>query len=204
MVEAVQTELVLLRGAARELGLTPGTLLAARVLGPAAISLAGVRVPATLPPGLAAGAALRLQVTEATATRLVLKVVGQADGGPAEADAPAAAQTTPAGLPVVPMPGGASAALLSVDADGGSEGPRGARGPRTITVRYESPGVGRVDLALTVDAGMVSAVVHAPAGEVSERLRDGAADLRDALGQSLGRPSRVAVVAREETLDVRV
>lgn len=206
MVEAMQTQLVLLRTAGADVQLAPGTLLAARVLGPGAISLAGVRLAATLPPGLEPGVALRLQVTEASTAQLVLRIVGTAQPGQAvEQPAGAAQQAGPAAPPpvAVPLPGEASARLI-VDPDGGGA-PGGPRRPgaHSVTLRYESPGLGRLDLALTVDRGMVSAVAHAPAGEVADRLRAGSGELRAALAEALARPARVAVVAREETLDVR-
>src|SRR5207247_891866 len=70
------------------------------------------------------------------------------------------------------------------------------------TLRYESAGLGRVDLALTLEGGAVRAVAHVPAGEVAQRLRAASGDLRAALTGALGRPATVDVVAHAEVLDV--
>ena len=39
-----------------------------------------------------------------------------------------------------------------------------------VTLRYESAGLGRVDLVLALDGGVVRAIAHVPRGEVAERL----------------------------------
>ena len=72
----------------------------------------------------------------------------------------------------------------------------------TVTLRYESEGLGRVDLALTLVEGAVHAVAHAPAGEVAEKLRAASGELRTALSTALGRPAAVDIVAHAEVLDV--
>jgi hypothetical protein len=71
-----------------------------------------------------------------------------------------------------------------------------------VTLRYESAGMGRVDLALTTEDSAVRAVIHAPAGEVAERLRSASGDLRMALSGKLARPAAVDVIAHAEVLDV--
>src|SRR3954464_15716171 len=85
-----------------------GPALPARVLAGGAILLAGVRLAATLPPGLEPGAVVRLRVREATGERLLLQVVEHVE--PHEAPqqaAPAAAAPMPT-FPVE-LPGGAMA-----------------------------------------------------------------------------------------------
>jgi hypothetical protein len=74
---------------------------------------------------------------------------------------------------------------------------------QTLTLRYESAGVGRLDLALTVEPGAVRAVAFGPAGDVAERLREASGDLRAALMSALQRPASVDVIARAEVLDVQ-
>jgi len=192
----MNVQLVLLRQLGADFPLKPGTILPARVLDRSTIALAGARMAATLPPGLEPGQALRVRVREASHEKLVLQVVDQ----------PAAAEQASSAVPLaataaVPLPGGASARLLvDPDEEGSSDGGGAAR--RSITLRYESPGLGRLDLALTLDPGVVSAVAHAPA-EVAERLRAGVPELRDALGAAAQRPASVTVVARQETLNVQ-
>lgn len=203
MVEAMNVEIVLLRALAGEMSLKLGTVLPGRVLDRGSLMLAGVRVGATLPENLVPGTPLSLRVREASAERLLLQVVDRPE--PAAPAAPSATLAPSAMSAAVALPGGASARLL-VDPDGGADegaGGRGARRRHSVTLRYESPRLGRVDLALTLDKTAVAAVAHAPAGDVAERLRAGAGDLRDALAQALGVPASVAVVAHGETLDVR-
>jgi len=167
-----------------------------------AIMLAGVRLAATLPPGLEPGSLVRLKVREATAERLVLQVVDQAPEAPG-AQAPAA-PAAPVPTIAVALPGGAAARLLleGPDPDGGSDPSRRSRARSTVTLRYESAGLGRVDLALTLEGGAVRAVAHVPAGEVAQRLRSASGDLRAALAGALGLPATVDVVAHAEVLDV--
>src|SRR4051794_3803369 len=185
----------------QETPLKPGTVLPARVLGGGAILLAGVRLAATLPPGLEPGAVVRLRVKEATGERLLLQVVEHAE--PHEAAQSAAPASAPLLTFPVELPGGAAARLLvDPDAEGSSEEAGGAGARHTVTLRYESAGLGRVDLALTLDGGAVRAVAHAPAGEVAERLRAATGDLREALSGALGRPASVDIVARAEVLNV--
>ena len=187
----------------QEVPLRVGDVLGARVLRGGALLLAGVRLQATLPPGLEPGALVRLKVREAGAERLVLQLV---DAPVPESDGAAgSAQAAPAPLQTVavPLPGGAVARLfIEPDADG-SEGSKGSsRARATVTLRYESAGLGRVDLALTTEDGAVRAVIHSPAGEVAERLRSASGDLRMALAHALGRPAAVDIVAHAEVLDV--
>lgn len=197
----MNVEVVLLRALAGELSLKLGTVLPGRVLDRNTLMLAGARVAATLPENLPPGTPLSLRVREASAERLLLQIVDRPEPGApaATASLPPSALTAP-----VALPGGAQARLLvDPDAGGDDAGPRGARRRHSVTLRYESPRLGRVDLALTLDTAAVAAVAHAPAGDVADRLRAGAGDLREALSGALGLPASVAVVAHGETLDVR-
>jgi hypothetical protein len=102
----------------------------------------------------------------------------------------------------VALPGGAAARLLVEPDEGSDPSPAAQRARSTVTLRYESAGLGRVDLALTLEGGAVRAVAHVPAGEVAERLRAASGDLRAALAGALGRPAAVDIVAHAEVLDV--
>src|SRR5947209_7747073 len=84
----------------------------------------------------------------------------------------------------------------------GAQGARGGPARSSVTLRYESAGLGRVDLSLAIEDGAVRAVAHAPAGEVASRLRSASGDLRAALAGALGRPASVDIVAHMEVLDV--
>lgn len=198
-------DVVLLRGLLPEVPIRAGDVLPARVLGPGMLSLAGVRVAARLPEGLAEGARLRLRVQEAGAERVVLRVVGEAEvgpGGAAPATADPLAAAIRAGLAVA-LPGGALARLF-VDADdaGATAGSSGG-GTARVTLRYEAAAMGRVDIALEIAPGGVAGTVHAPAGPVADRLRSSADDLRGALATATGRPAQVSVRERGETVDLR-
>src|SRR3954470_15660013 len=107
----MDVQLVLLRSLLGELPLKPGSVVAARVIDPRTIALAGVRMAATLPEGLEPGTAMRVRVREATGERLVLQVVGQAAHEAAEAPAAAAPQLVPLTAPI-PLAGGATARLM--------------------------------------------------------------------------------------------
>src|SRR4051812_207443 len=187
---------------AQEQPLREGAVLPARVLKGGAILLDGVRLPATLPEGLAPGSLVRVKVREASAERLVLQVVEHVETRAAAQQSPAAATPTPT-FPVA-LPGGAAAQLFVVQPDEEGDEPGGAasRARSMVTLRYESAGLGRVDLALTLEGGAVRAIAHAPAGEVAERLRLASGDLRAALSAALGRPAAVDVIAHAEVLDV--
>ncbi len=200
--------------------LKPGVVLPGRVLdvqgGRGTLLLAGARVSAALPPGVAAGDALRLRVQESAGERLVLKVLESAPGAPASASAsapavapaPAPASATPvdpAAAGLVALPGGGTARLV-VEPDGGSgeeAASAGADGPRTVTLRVDLPALGRVDLVLSLAPGAVAATVLARAGEPVGVARAGAGALRDGLRAAAERPAQVVVATRGEAVDLR-
>src|SRR3954469_19535652 len=147
----MDVQLVLLRSLLGELPLKPGTVMAARVIDARTIALAGVRMAATLPEGIEPGTSMHVRVREASSERLLLQIVAPREAADASAAPAAAPQLVPLSAPI-PLPGGATARLL-VDPDEASEEDGSGGGPRvqTITLRYESAGVGRLDLALTVE-----------------------------------------------------
>jgi hypothetical protein len=175
----IPTELILLRAltpgsALPGPALTPGAVLSARVLDRGVLSLAGARVAATLPDDVKPGDALALRVQEAGPDRVVLQIVQP---------------PPPAATAAVPLPGGAYARLIE-DEEGAAGG---ARGERSIVLRYDSPTLGRLDIRLS-SAG---ATVYASEGAPAEAARDAAGDLASALG------APVAVLARRSALDAR-
>src|SRR5438094_8258180 len=105
----MDVQLVLLKALAgmgarpQEQPLREGAVLPGRVLKGGAIMLAGVRLAATLPPGLEPGALVRLQVREETAERLVLQLLAeQPQAPPAQRHAAPAA---PVATVAVALPG---------------------------------------------------------------------------------------------------
>lgn len=211
MAAGMPVQLFLLRDLLPDLPLRPGDVLPARVVARegahGTLYLAGARVPAQLPPELAAGTRLRVQVQDAAGERIVLQVVPPpaetaqaAQAGQAAAGDPLAAALR-AGL-AIGLPGGALARLF-VDPEDAAEGARTGRGPQRVTLRYEAAAMGRVDVALELRPGAVAGTIHAPAGEVAERLTAGAPALREALAAATGRPATVSVRPRGETVDLR-
>src|SRR4051812_6284870 len=128
---------------AQEQPLREGAVLPARVLKGGAILLDGVRLAATLPDGLAPGSLVRVKVQEASAEKLVLQVVEHIEAQPAAAAAAPSLQ--PAATIAVALPGGAAAQLLvQPDAEDDPSGAAPSRARSTLTLRYESAGLGRV------------------------------------------------------------
>src|SRR5690349_21455047 len=131
------SELLVLRGLFTDQPLRAGAVVAARVVERegqrGTLLLNGVRLPAQLPENLAVGDALRVRVQEATPDRIVLQVVAQ---NPQQQAAAAAAY----GLV---LPGGVHARVVEereAQARGGAP-----RAPRTVTLRFDSPALGRLD-----------------------------------------------------------
>src|ERR1700749_1287527 len=117
---------------ARVVSLTPG--------GRGSLSIAGALVDAKLPPGVEAGQELRLTVRHVSPEQVVLGRSDQA--GAAAAPAPATAE----------LPGGGTVRVSERDA-GGATG-TGAGGDRhMISLRYEAPALGPVDLRFELDPG---------------------------------------------------
>ncbi len=202
--------LVLLRNLLPELPLRPGVVLPGRVLdaqdGRGTLLLAGARVSAALPRGVAAGDALRLRVQESAGERLVLKVV-EGPSGAAPATPPASAlpsQLDPHAAGLVALPGGGVAQLVVEPEGGGEAGARpGREGPRSVTLRVDTPALGRLDVVLSLAPRQVAATVLARAGEPVAAAREAAGELRDALRGAASRPAQVVVATRGEAVDLR-
>jgi hypothetical protein len=174
----ISSELILLRALATSPGisLTPGAVMSARVLDHGLLSLAGMRVPATLPDEVRPGDALRLRVQEAGPERVVLQIVHEPP-------------VPPAATAAVALPGGAFARVIE-DEDGAAVG---GPGGRAVVLRYDSSTLGRLDIRLSA----AGATVYAPEGAPADAARAAAGDLAAALG------APVAVLARRSALDAR-
>jgi hypothetical protein len=195
-MDAVGVNLVLLRGLLPDLSLTAGTMVTARVLDARTLSVAGVRLAAQLPQGVVAGQVLRLRVAETSTERIHLQIVETA-GQPqvAEATAP---QVPPSAYQLA-LPGGAVARVHVEERDEGEGAKRGAGRARSVTVRYDSPTLGRLDIRL--DAS--SAAVHVSDGDPAARVSAAADQLRDALTEAGGAPVLVTIHPRAQTLNVQ-
>jgi hypothetical protein len=195
-MEALAVDLLLLRSLLTpEIKIVPGRALMARVVtaeaqgGKGALSIAGMIVDAELPKEVKAGQDIRLVVKEVTQQRVVLSMSDQ----PTIAPPPAA----------VELPGGGTIRLTtreeSSEEGGGGPGPDGSH---TISVRYDAPALGAVDLRFDLDPSSLRVSVSLGAGKPFE-LGDEASDqLRDALAEEAGRAVTVVVTPRREPLDV--
>jgi hypothetical protein len=197
-MDAVGVNLVLLRGLLPDLSLTPGTMVNARVLDARTLSLAGVRLAAQLPEGVAAGQVLRLRVAETSTERLHLRIVETAGQPHAAEQAAAAPPQVPPSAYQLALPGGAVARVHVEEREEAEGRKRGAQA-RSVVVRYDSPTLGRLDIRL--DAS--SAAVHVSDGDPAARVRAAADRLRDALTAAGGAPVLVTVHPREQTLNVQ-
>ncbi len=210
-----------------EIRIVPGRALMARVVaagtgGRGSISIAGLLVDAQLPASVRAGDELRLLVADVNAQRVLLTIAGHGVQGPAAhaagsrgADAQAAGsraqapvhagaqagsgagQPPPVGLPVA-LPGGGSLSVAERDAGGGGHG--GDRS-HTVTLRYEAPSLGAVDLRFVLRPESLALNVTVAPGTLPA-ARAGAADLRRALADALSRPASVTVSTRGRPLDL--
>lgn len=198
-------------------GETLGGRIAISPTGERMLMIAGIRIPAQLPADAPAGQALRLQVTESSAERLVLQIVrdpGAAPDAAALAPRDALQQQAPQNVqsPVLnmPMPTGANARVwVDPDGAGKGDGHDEARAEKARTgsmvVRYDSPDLGRVDIVLRLDAERLEATVLAPAGEPLAHVRGASAKLREALLVAAQVPVSLQTSGRvEEAVNVRV
>lgn len=181
-----------LRSQVPTLVVRPGMILAGRVaerhgqMG--LLMLAGAALSAKLPDEVPAGAKLRLVVSEANAERIVLRIADQA-------------QTPPPALAVaLPLPGGEAARVYRDESE--AEGEENDAAPSRVSLVYDSPRLGPLDLVLTLEDGRVTAGVRAAAGAPFEEAQAAAADLERALGEATGRPALVSVTPRREPLDL--
>jgi hypothetical protein len=182
---------------ATDVKLAVGRELMARVAavtaeGRGTLSLAGALLEAELPANVQAGEELRLQVRELTPDRVVLAI--RPDLSPPQ---PLLAAVDP---PRVPLPGGGSIQVTEREAHAS---PDPSQRTHTVTVRYDAPTLGQLDLQFTLAAGALALTVAVAPGAY-ESVEDHAGQLRDALAEATERPATVAVVPRREPLEVFV
>jgi hypothetical protein len=195
-MESIPISAVLLRGLLPEIKLTPGTVVMGRVLDARTLNLAGVKLTAQLPPGVAEGQVLRLRVEEASADRIHLRVVEGAGGPQSAAEQ---APQVPASAYQLALPGGALARVHVEEREeaGGRKG--GAGAARSVVVRYDSPTLGRLDVRLDAQ----SAAIHVTDGDPALTVAGAAGVLREALSRVTGAPVQVTVHPREQTFDAQ-
>jgi len=153
--------------------------------GKGAISIAGTLIEADLPKEVRPGQDIRLVVKDVTPERVVLSMSDQTAVAPAPAP--------------VELPGGGKIRLTEREASEreGSDGQG-----RTITLRYDAPALGAVDLRFDLDSGSLRVAATLAQGEPVTLAQGAADELRETLAASSDRPVTVTVSARYEPLDV--
>jgi len=175
-----------------ELRIAPGRALMARVvtadgLGRGSLNIAGALIDATLPKDVQAGQELRLTVRHVSPDRVELGMSGQ-DPAPAATDA-------------VRLPGGGSVQVAERDAGGGGGAGAGA-GCHALSLVYDAPALGAVDLRFGLDPKSLHVSVTVAAGTPFDLALDGAGKLGDVLADAVALPVTVDVVPRREPLNV--
>ena len=178
-----------------ELRVAPGRALMARVMsadgsGRGSLSIAGAVIEAKLPKDVQPGQELRLTVRDVSPERVVLSLSDQA--GAAQANAP------------VELPGAGRVRVSERDAseERARRGGGAGAGRHTLTLVYDGPALGAVDLRFELDPQSLRLIATLAAGAPAERATDAAGELRDALTEALGRPITVEIAPRREPLDV--
>jgi hypothetical protein len=191
-MEPIPVDIRLIRAVlGSELRIAPGRAMLARVvttdgLGRGALSIAGALIDAELPQHVHTGQELRLVVREVSADRVVL---GLSDQVVAPPPAP------------VDLPGGGTVRVNEDDEGGGS--PSGASpGNQRLSLRYDAPALGPVDLRFELEAGSLRVVVALSPGDPLDLGRSGAAALQQTLAAGTDRPVTVTVAGRREPLDL--
>ncbi len=179
-----------------ELRVAPGRALMARVVtadgrGRGSLNIAGAFIDASLPKDIQAGQELRLTVRHVSPDRVELSLSDQTPPAPGGADA-------------VPLPGGGTVQVSERDAGGGGAGSGGDGGAdrHALSLRYEAPALGAMDLRFELDPSSLRISATVGAGSPFDLALGNAGKLRDALAAAVGRPITVDVSPRREPLDV--
>ena len=177
-----------------ELRIAPGRALMARVvtadgLGRGSLNIAGAVIDASLPKDVQAGQELRLTVRHVSAERVELSMSDQ---------------SLPSAVDNAPLPGGGTLCVTESDASAGGRGSGSGEGAdrHTLSLRYDAPALGAVDLRFDLDSGSLRVSATLRAGDPYERALDRAGELRDALTDAVGLPVTVDVLPSREPLDV--
>jgi hypothetical protein len=176
-----------------EMKVMPGRAMMARVVvadgfGRGKLAIAGALIDAEIPKHVRAGQELRLTVRDVSAHQVVL---GMSDPAPALAATGAE------------LPGGGVLRVTEEDtSEESGSGSRGSPGSQTLSLRYDTPALGAVDLRFELDPGSLRVSVSVAAGTPLSLAHARANALRDALTAAVGRPATVTVSPRHEPLDV--
>jgi hypothetical protein len=175
-----------------ELRIAPGRAIMARVVntdghGRGVINIAGESLEASLPEHIQPGQELRLVVREASSERVVLGLADQLPN-------PQAAE--------VPLPGGGTIRVNEEEARNAAGGAGARPGTHTLTLRYDAPALGGVDLRFELAPESLSVTVGLAAGRPYNAAQAAAGDLQEALRAAVPREVSVTVAPRHDPLDL--
>jgi hypothetical protein len=178
-----------------DLKLTIGRELMARVAnltsdGRGTLNLAGIPVAAQLPANVKEGDELRLVVRDLTSDKVVLAIQDDSQGQPPPPLVEA---------PRVPLPDGGSLQVTERDA---ASTRAGQDGTHTLSLRYDAPTFGAVDMTFTLTPGGLRLSVTVPQGNPYIAADDAASGLAEKLTQAVERPASVTVTPRREPIEV--
>jgi hypothetical protein len=156
--------------------------------GRGAISIAGAVLEAELPKHVLAGQDVRLVVKSVSEERVVLSMSEQQ-------------MLAPVAPPSIPLPGGGAIRVLERDQDA-SRSPGGRSGRHAMTLRYETPALGAIDLRFDLDPTSLRVAVTLDGGEPLRRAQADAVNLRQALEDNLDRTVGLKLAARREPFNV--
>jgi len=204
VMDQIAVAAALLRAQLPDVPLREGASMMARVASRgeshAVIVIAGIPVTAKIPPEVVAGMTLKLKVEEVTPERVTLRIDPQQQ--PAQAQ-----QATPAQTPSAPPAFGAAAAAMQLQPRVEVEEPparrRGADGEPAdvVSLAFNSPTLGRLDLRLELRGDRLLAEVTTPAGRSHAVAAGGAERLRAKL-EEVGLDATVNVRPRHTPLDL--
>jgi hypothetical protein len=173
-----------------EVRIAPGRMLAARVVaaenGRGSLSIAGYLIEAELPKHVRPGQELRLEVRDVNAQRVLLQI-----SDPSHVAVPAAPTQ-------IPLPGGGTLTITERDPGGGAQSGEAHHG---LSLRFDAPTLGPLDLRLDLDPATLRVGVAARAGASHEQASNHADELRAALEQTLSQAVSVSVTARRDPVD---
>jgi hypothetical protein len=172
-----------------ELRILPGRALMARVVvaganGRGTISIAGYLLDAELPKSVRSGQELRLVVRDVSAEKVLLGITQEH-----EPPVPAATAS---------LPGGGTVQVTERDAGGSGQS---APDSHTLTLRYDAPSLGAVDLRFELDPASLRVSV-AVSPSVLQQSQEGGENLLDALAGAVEQAVSVTVSARREPLEI--
>jgi hypothetical protein len=197
-MDPIAVAAALLRAQLPDVPLREGASMMARVASRgethAVIVIAGIPVKAQIPPEVEAGATLKLKVEEVTAERVTLRIDPQQ---------PAQVQATATAAPTVGMAAPLIQQQTRVEVEEPPARRRGADGEPAdvVSLAFNSPTLGRLDLRLELRGDRLLAEVTTPAGRPHAIASEGSERLRAKLEQ-FGLDATVQVRPRHTPLDL--